>query len=72
MIWVWMRAGRWISGTREVIPLLGRFRPGILTVNEDVTRAGNFLAHAILQAIETPDAPPMQGLEVPDTVNVFL
>jgi LacI family transcriptional regulator len=58
--------------TREVIPLLGRFRRGILTVDEDVTRAGHFLAKAILQAIESPDAPPMQGLEVPEKVNEFL
>jgi len=57
--------------TREIIPLLGRFRRGILTVDEDVTQAGLFLAKAILQAIEHPHDAPLQGLEVPESVNVF-
>jgi LacI family transcriptional regulator len=57
--------------TREVIPLLGRFRPGILTVDEDVTRAGLFLARAILHRIEHPVEPPLQELEIPTKVNVF-
>ncbi len=57
--------------TREIIPLLGRFRRGILTVDEDVTRAGQFLAKAILQAIEHPQDAPLQELEVPQRVNVF-
>lgn len=57
--------------TREIIPLLGRFRRGILTVDEDVTRAGLFLAKAILQAIEHPHDTPLQGLEVPESINVF-
>lgn len=57
--------------TREIIPLLGRFRRGILTIDEDVTRAGLFLAKAILQAIEHPHDAPLQGLEVPESVNVF-
>jgi len=56
---------------REIIPLLGRFRRGILTVDEDVTRAGLFLAKAILQAIEHPQDLPLQGLEVPEIVNEF-
>ena len=57
--------------TREIIPLLGRFRPGILTVDEDVTRAGLFLAKAVLHAIDHPDEPPLQDLEVPHKINVF-
>ncbi|MFK7992606.1 MAG: LacI family transcriptional regulator [Granulosicoccus sp.] len=57
--------------TREIIPLLGRFRPGILTVDEDVSRAGQFLAKAILQAIEHPEMTPLQALEVPENINVF-
>lgn len=57
--------------TREITPLLGRFRRGILTVDEDVLRAGLFLAKAMLQAIEHPDDAPLQGLEVPENINVF-
>lgn len=51
--------------TKEAVPLMQMFRPAILTVSEDVTRAGHFLARAAMQAIRDPDAPPMQGLEVP-------
>ncbi|MFK7893139.1 MAG: LacI family transcriptional regulator [Granulosicoccus sp.] len=58
--------------TREIIPLLGRFRRGILTVNEDVSRAGEFLSRAMMHAIRAPDEMPMQGLEVPDRVNVYV
>ncbi len=51
--------------TKEAVPLMHMFRPAILTVGEDVTRAGRFLAHAAMQAIRDPDAAPMQALEVP-------
>ena len=51
--------------TKEAVPLMHLFRPAILTVDEDVTRAGHFLARAAMQAIRDPDAPPMQALEVP-------
>lgn len=57
--------------TREIIPLLGRFRRGVLTVDEDVTQAGEFMSKAILHAIEHPHEKPLQGLEVPERVNVF-
>jgi len=50
---------------REFIPMLNRFRPGILTVLEDVDLAGEFLARAVLHAIDHPDDPPMQALEKP-------
>lgn len=51
--------------TKEAVPLMGLFRPEILTVFEDVTRAGRFLARATMQAIRNPDQPPMQALDVP-------
>lgn len=51
--------------SKEAIPFLNRFRRQILTVREDVTTAGAFLARAAIQRIDAPDKPPMQGLEVP-------
>ena len=51
--------------TKEAVPLMHMFRPAILTVDEDVNRAGHFLARAAIHAIREPLAPPMQGLEVP-------
>lgn len=50
---------------KEAIPFLNLFRQGILVLNEDVARAGEFLAHAAIQAIRDPDAAPLQGLDVP-------
>lgn len=51
--------------TKEAVPLLNLFRKEIIVVPEDVSQAGRFLAHAAIQAINDPDKPPMQGLEVP-------
>lgn len=51
--------------TKEAVPLMHMFRPAILTVDEDVPRAGRFLARAAMRAIREPGAPPMQALEVP-------
>ena len=51
--------------TKEAVPLMHMFRPEILTVEEDVSRAGRFLARAAMSAIREPDAPPMQMLDVP-------
>jgi len=50
---------------KEAIPVLRRFRRETLIIKEDVGRAGEFLAHAIVAEIEkrTPEA--RQGLEVP-------
>ncbi|WP_116133890.1 LacI family transcriptional regulator [Tropicimonas sp. IMCC34043] len=48
---------------RESLPFLSIFRPAILTVVENVGLAGEFLAKAVIRAIETPDAPPLQRLE---------
>lgn len=50
---------------KEALPFLGLFRPGIMTLAEDVARAGDFLARAAVQAIDRPDLPPMQGLDFP-------
>lgn len=41
------------------------FSKGILSMPEDVRRAGVFLAKAVMQAINEPDLSPLQELEVP-------
>jgi LacI family transcriptional regulator len=50
---------------KEALPLLELFRPGIVAISEDVTRAGQFLAKAAIARIAQPQAPPLQDLEVP-------
>lgn len=50
---------------KEAIPFLRLFRPQIMTLNEDVRQAGEFLARAAIQAVRQPDLPPLQGLDVP-------
>lgn len=52
--------------SKEALPFLQQVRDGILVVNEDVAKAGNFLCRAVMQAIDRPDLPPMQFLEAPD------
>jgi LacI family transcriptional regulator len=54
---------------KEAIAVLRRFRRDIIIVREDVGRAGNFLAHAIVAAIEKRTLDQRQGLEVPDKVE---
>ena len=44
---------------------LEQFRPGILSVIEDVHKTGTFLAKAALHRIAKPDEPPMQKLDIP-------
>ncbi|MEO9826657.1 MAG: LacI family transcriptional regulator [Paracoccaceae bacterium] len=51
---------------KEAIPLLQLFREGILAVHEDVGETGDFLAKALIRAIDEPHLPPMQKLIVPD------
>ena len=51
--------------TKEAIPFLNLFRPQIMALFEDVSRAGEFLARAAIQATRDPDLPPLQGLDVP-------
>lgn len=50
---------------KEAVQFLQLFRPEIITLAEDVVTAGDFLARAAIQAINQPDLPPMQGLDVP-------
>ena len=50
---------------KEALPFLNLFRPGIIAISEDVTRAGKFLAKAAIARIADPTAPPLQDLEVP-------
>lgn len=50
---------------KEAIPILRRFRKDIIVVREDVGRAGDFVARAVMTAIENRDAPLLQGLDQP-------
>lgn len=54
---------------KEAIAVLRRFRQDILVVREDVGRAGEFLARALLAEIEKRDWSERQGLEVPVKVE---
>ena len=45
--------------------LLKRFRSEIMTIHEDPWNAGRFVANAVLERAEKPDAPLMQELERP-------
>ena len=59
------RVGRDIDVfAKEAAPFLRFFREEIMTVYEDVVAAGEFLSKAAVRAIEQPELPPMQGLEV--------
>lgn len=51
--------------SKESIPILKDFRREILVIEENVTEAGQFLARAVIQAIDEPDKPPMQKLVAP-------
>ena len=51
--------------TKESLPFLSTFRQDILIVREDITEAGEFLARAVVQAIEHPEDPPMQKIVAP-------
>ncbi|ASJ73808.1 LacI family transcriptional regulator [Granulosicoccus antarcticus] len=50
---------------KESIPFRSLFRKELLSMHEDVRRAGRFLAEAVLQSIKYPDKPPLQELEKP-------
>ena len=54
---------------KEAIAVLRRFRREIIIVPEDVGRAGDFLAHALVAAIEKRALDQRQGLEVPERVE---
>ena len=53
---------------KEPIPILGLFRPGMIVTHEDVGRAGDFLVHAVMAAIENRDAPALHALDIPKLV----
>ena len=50
---------------KQARPFLKLFRPAILTMPEDVANAGGFLADAAMAAVDRPEQPPMQKMEVP-------
>jgi LacI family transcriptional regulator len=54
---------------KEAIPVLRRFRRQTIIVREDVGRAGEFLAHALVAEIEKRVWPERQGLEIPTEVE---
>lgn len=54
---------------KEAVRFLTLFRPNILAVREDVAKAGEFLARAAMQAINQPERPPLQGLDVPEYLD---
>lgn len=51
------------KGTRR---FLGMANPAIIVIEEDTQRSADFLARAVLQAINQPNLPPMQHVEQPD------
>jgi len=51
---------------KEAMRFLHLFRPGIVAIDEDVDRAGDFLARAAMAAVQSPGDPPMQELQVPE------
>lgn len=54
---------------KEAIAVLRRFRRDILIIREDVGRAGDFLARALVATIEKRPLTERQGLEVPQKVE---
>lgn len=55
---------------KEAQSVLERVRPAIISVREDMSAAGSFLARAALQAIREPGRPPMTHLAVPGEGDV--
>ncbi|WP_194097520.1 LacI family transcriptional regulator [Marivivens aquimaris] len=55
---------------KEAVPFLKLFRKEIIVMPENVSQAGEFLARAVMQAINEPDLPPLQALEVPDPARL--
>ncbi len=50
---------------KEAIPILKQFRKELIVTHEDVGRAGDFLARAVMAAIQDRAAPVLQGLDKP-------
>lgn len=64
------RAGRRVGRDVDVIAkgsrvFLQMIHPEIIGIEENVSRAADFLAKAVMQAITQPDLPPMQEVESP-------
>jgi len=56
--------------SKEAISFLHRFRREMIVVHEDVSRAGDFLARALMAAIEKRAPEQGQELEVPTAVSL--
>jgi LacI family transcriptional regulator len=57
-------------GTKDSVRFLRRFRRDMLVVHEDVANAADFLARAVMHAIERHDTDePMQFLDIPDRIS---
>lgn len=48
---------------KESLPILGLFRPAIMTVAEDLAVVADFVVRAAIHALQHPEEPPMQRLE---------
>lgn len=57
--------------SKEALPFLNLFRPGIIAISENVERAGRFLAQATMARLANPSAPPRQDLEIPTIDDVI-
>jgi LacI family transcriptional regulator len=55
-------------GTKDSVRFLRRFRADMLVVHEDVAQAGDFLARAVMRAIDRQEG-VMQHLDVPQTLG---
>ncbi len=56
--------------SKEATSILRFCHPNILTIREDVSEAGKFLANAVVSALSDPDAAPKQGLQVPSEADL--
>jgi LacI family transcriptional regulator len=64
------RAGHTIGKTmdicaKETIGILEMLKDSVLTIHEDIDRAGSFLARAAIASVKRPQDPPMQALDKP-------
>jgi LacI family transcriptional regulator len=54
---------------KEAMAVLERFRLGVIVVHEDIDRAGQFAARALMHRIAHPSEPPMQELDMPGPID---
>ena len=50
---------------KETFPLLSMFRGGIMTISEDIGKAGRFLAEAAVHEVRSGGKSPLQALDTP-------